>query len=83
MHNDKDSRSMTTPQKRQRKEAKKRKPKLMKVEEKGGRYVVDSMHDLIANGEPTLSHGGPDLTPNTMTMMARLDRAHSSDSEEE
>ncbi len=74
---------MTTPQKRQRKEAKKCKLKLMKVEEKGGLYVVGSMRDLIANGEPTLSQGGPDLTPNTMTMMARLDRAHSSDSEEE
>ena len=35
MHNDEDSSSLTTPQKRQRIEAKQRKRKLMKVEEKG------------------------------------------------
>ncbi len=81
MHNNIEKDSRTTPQKRQRVEAKKRKKKLVEDEGKGDAHKVGLMRDLIGRGEQTLSQGGPELS--TPTLLKRFDRARASDSEEE
>ena len=80
MHTDTPKDKLTTPQRKERNAAKKRRKQLEAVEEGGDRAIMRKARELIGRNEPTLSQGGPSLTPNTL--LNRFDNAQS-DSEED
>ncbi len=80
LHNDKDRNDLTTPQKNERKIAKKRKVLLKEIGKKDVAELTDFMQELVASGERPLSQGPLETSPNTT--LVRLERAHQDDSDE-